>query len=172
MKWYHHYSYFEFYNKYNVFLEQAISWGWDTKESYLASLYLKNPKSLTIIEKLILEEMKELDIIKEEIDILYTAMTTREPDDVLPFPMEENYKREFLANIEYIKKYRTVNLNDTAIIPYELPEESFMDRLMKLEGVDIKEEIRKCKKKFNMLYVIHLEIIFYIFIYLILTNSQ
>ncbi len=92
-----------------------------------------------------LEEMKELDLISEEINVLYEAIKNRELDTELPFPMDEKFKREFIANIEYAKKFRTVNLNDTALVPYEVPEETFMDRLMKIEGVDIKEEIRKCK---------------------------
>jgi hypothetical protein len=134
----------DFHTKYRIFLDQAISWGWETHNSYLYSLTVKDEASLTSIEKLMLEELKEHKLIEEEIMTLIEAINNREPEVVLPFPMEEGYKREYLAMLEHSKKFRSVDIHDTMFIPYELPTETFMDRLRKLPDVDIDKEIKLC----------------------------
>jgi hypothetical protein len=144
MNFYLHFQKKDFYDKYYPFLMQALGWGWETPGTYLYSLRIKDKDKLTFIEKSMLEEMKEFDQIEEEIMTLQDAIYHREPELTLPFPMDEPYRSQYIAMLEHIKKFQTVDMRDTSIIPFQLPEESFMDRLRKLPGVDIDEEIRKC----------------------------
>ncbi len=146
MNFYLHFQKKDFYDKYLLFLRQALGWGWETPSAYLFSLKIKDKEKLTCIEKLMLEELKEFDLIEKEIMTLQQAVYTREPDLTLPFPMDEAYKKQYIAALEHIRKFKTIDMRDTAFIPYELPEESFMDRLRNLPDVDIDEEIKKCKQ--------------------------
>jgi hypothetical protein len=98
---------------------------------------------MTIIEKLMYEELKEFDQIKEEIIALQEAENLKEPEIYLPFPMDDKFKEEYLATVKHMLKYQKVNLHDTMFVPFKIKEETFDDRLRKLMDVD--EEIRKCK---------------------------
>jgi len=148
MGFYHHFAKKDFYVKYDMFLRQALEWGWETTNSYLYSLKIKNEDKLTCIEQLMLEELRELDLIEQEISVLNHAIRTRQPEFILPFPMDENFKQEYLKNLEHLKRFQTVNMNDTIAIPYAIPTETFDDRLNMLENIDIKEEVRICKHFF------------------------
>lgn len=138
----------DFAIKYDGFLQQALDWGWGTRADYLDSLYKKDANKLTSVEELMLKELKELDHIDEEIALLERANNMKEPELILPFPMEGRFKDEFISLVKHNWKYYTVNVLDTIIVPYLIPEETFMDRLRKIPGVDIDEEIRISNEKY------------------------
>lgn len=146
MKLYAYFQRMEFKQRYETFLCQAKEWGWDHLGEYIHSIKVRDKNSLTSIEKIMLEEILELDQIEEEILTLEKALQFKEEPVVLPYPMDEKDKREFLRKLEYVNKFKTMNILDTPIIPYQFPEETFDDRLRKIPGIDIDEEIRICKQ--------------------------
>jgi hypothetical protein len=144
MKFYLSYQENRFNFKYATFLDQALSWGWGSKSLYLRSLPLKNPLKLTFMEKFMKEELDELEHIKNEIMALEKMEKEKPIEITIPFPMEEKFKQEYIAKCKHFFKHHTVNLIDTYLIPYEIPKETFMDRLRNLPDIDIDEEIRLC----------------------------
>ncbi len=145
MRMYVYYQRGEFIRNYNIFLQQALEWGWESIAEYVHSLKVKDEKSMTTFEVIMAEELKEIDLVEQEMYLLEQAHKLKEPDDILPFPMDERMKLQWLSRIEHFKKFHTVDVMDTEIIPWELHQETFDDRLRNLEGVDIDEEIRLCK---------------------------
>jgi hypothetical protein len=134
----------EFLKKNEIFLNQAKKWGWDDIGEYLYAITRKDKIALTTIEANMLEELQEFDQIEEEILTLEDHLRNKEPELALPFPVDEKYKQELISQINHIKKFQTINIYDTSLIPIAIPEETFMDRLYKIPGVDIDEEIRIC----------------------------
>jgi hypothetical protein len=104
---------------------------------------MKDEDKLTFIEKLIKEELIEFGEIDREIELLEDAERTKDPEIILPFPMSEKYKQELIHDIQHTLKFKLLDGKDTNLFPYEPLEETFDDRLRKIPGVDIDEEIRK-----------------------------
>ncbi len=144
MKFYVFFAEKEFCQKYSIFLQQALDWGWVDRPEYLISIRKRDYDRLTSIEKMMLEEMNQLDQINEEIKLLEEAERLKEVEIVLPFPMEGKFKDEFIMTVKNALRANTFNLTDSIIIPFQFREETFMDRIKKIPGVDIDEEIRKC----------------------------
>jgi len=134
----------DFGNKYATFLNQAHDWGWADLGEYLYSLTIKDADKLTCVERNMFEELNEFEHIKSEIMALEEAVYTKEPEIILPFPIsDEKYKEELIAGLKHFLKFRSFDMHDSILIPYKIPEETFMDRLYKLPGIE--EEIKKCK---------------------------
>jgi len=135
----------DFADKYVLFLNQAKSWGWADLGEYLYSLTIKDSDKLTCIETNMLEELNEFEHIKSEIMALEEAINNKEPEIVLPFPiLDEKYKEEFITGLKHFMKFKSFDIHDTVLIPYKIPEETFMDRLYRIPGIE--DEIRKCKR--------------------------
>ena len=123
-----------------------MSWGWETPTEYLQSLWIKDVKKMTFAEKIIIEEMKQLELIKDEINALEDNSNLESNEIIFPFPMEGKFREEYIRNFLYYKKYKFVNLKDTLVIPPNLEgDEFFDDRLRNLKDVDIDHLIEKCK---------------------------
>lgn len=122
-----------------------MSWGWETPTEYLRSLWVKDIKKMTIIEKQIIKEMKELEMIKEEIAALEYNESLDDTEVIFPFPMEGKFREEYIQNYLYFRKFRYVKLEDTLLIPpVEDAYDTFDYRLKNLKDVDIDELIEKC----------------------------
>lgn len=143
MKYYLHFQNKKFFAKYSRFLSQAVKWGWDSIPLYLESLNIKDPLKLTFGEKLMKRELDEMEHIKQEIMTLEKSEEMKGIEIELPFPMEGKFKEEFINYSKYLLKHRVVDIRDTYLIPYQFPEESFMDRVNKIPG--IQAEIKLCK---------------------------
>ena len=97
------------------------------------------------MEKKIIEEMKQLDFINEEIAALEQNVNLESNEIIFPFPMEGKFRDEYIKNYIYFKKFRFVNLEDTLVIPPNLEGDDFFDnRLKNLKDVDIDNLIEKC----------------------------
>lgn len=96
-----------------------------------------------------IEEMKQLELIMDEIGAL-EQLTSLDSDEIIfPFPMEGKFREEYIQNYLYYKKFRFVKLEDTLIIPPNFEkEDTFDNRLMNLKDVDIEELIEKCNYSF------------------------
>jgi hypothetical protein len=151
MKLYLHWQQQEFTERYKTYLNQAISWGWGSVNEYLYAITIKDKDKLTVMEKTMLEELTEFEQVKEEIMTLEEVHYNAEQPLQIPFPMSEKLKAEYIETYKHFKKYRTVNLLDTYIIPRPKYEDSFMDRLRKLPHHDIDEEIKLSNEKYKKL---------------------
>lgn len=101
---------------------------------------------MTFLEKKMIEEMKQLDLITDEIAALEQHMQLESNEIIFPFPMEGKFKDEYIQNYLYFQKYRFVNLIDTLIIPPNTDgDDCFDKRLRELKDVDIDQLIEKCK---------------------------
>lgn len=90
------------------------------------------------------KEYNEHMSVLEDIQALDYAQRSIEPPLVFPFPLEGKLKEEVMRIHEHIKKYETVDMEDTILIPRALQGESFDDRLKKIQGYDIEELKRQC----------------------------
>jgi hypothetical protein len=103
-------------------------------------------KRMTIMEKEMIKEMKELEMIKEEIAALEYNQSLDTMDIIFPFPMEGKFREEYIQNYMYVRKFRYVKLEDTLLIPVmEGTYDTFDYRLRNLKDVDIDDLIEKCK---------------------------
>ena len=101
---------------------------------------------MTIMEKEMIKEMKELEMIKEEIAALEYNETLDKNEVIFPFPMEGKFREEYIQNYLYFRKFRYVKLEDTLLIPpVEDAHDTFDWRLRNLKDVDIDDLIEKCK---------------------------
>lgn len=147
MKYFLYYRQIDFADKYMLFLQQASDWGWADLGEYLYSLNIKDSDKLTCVERNMLEELNEFELIKSEIMALEEAVLNKEPDIIIPFPIfDEKYKEELIAELKHFMKYKSFDINDSILIPYQIPEETFMDRLYKIPGIE--EEMKKGKNYF------------------------
>lgn len=107
---------------------------------------------MTFMEKKMIEEMKQLDLMTEEIGALEQHADLEKNEIIFPFPMEGKFKEEYIQNYLYVKKFRFVSLEDTLVIPPNLDEDdTFDNRLKNLKDVDIEDLIEKCK--FNIVLI-------------------
>jgi hypothetical protein len=133
-----------FNEKYQLFFQQARSWGWYDTQTYLKALMMKEYGKMSIVEKMMYDDMKEMEHMVEEMQMVEESMKEMYQEPKAPFPLVGKFKERFLASYHYAMKFRQVKFADTRFCPRALPEESFDDRLRKM-GVDPDEEIRKCK---------------------------
>ncbi len=97
------------------------------------------------MEKKIIEEMKQLDLIVEEIAALEQNSNLESNEIIFPFPMEGKFREEYIQNYLYFRKFRFVNLEDTLVIPpNEDGDDNFDNRLKNLKDVEIENLIEKC----------------------------
>jgi hypothetical protein len=141
----------DFAENYAIFLQQAKDWGWADLGEYLYSLTIKDSDKLTCVERTMLGELNEFEHIKSEIMALEEAINNREPEIIIPFPiLDEKYKEELISELKHFMKFKSFDINDTILIPYHIPEETFMDRLYRIPGIE--DEIKKCKNLFIINY--------------------
>ena len=101
---------------------------------------------MTRMEKVILREMEEMEMIKEEYAALEQLSNLESNEIVFPFPMEGKFREEYIQTFMYYRKFRYVKLEDTLVIPPNLDEGDYFDnRLRNLKDVDIDDLIEKCK---------------------------
>jgi len=62
----------------------------------------------------------------------------------MPFPLEGKLKDELLRLSNHISKYEMFDIDDSVLIPRAVPEETFDDRLKKIQGFDVEELKRQC----------------------------
>jgi hypothetical protein len=132
-----------FANKYQPFFQQAKSWGWFDTQTYLKALMMKEHDKMSIVEKLIFDDMKEIDLMYDEVLMTEQSMGELQEEPEAPFPLVGKFKEQYIAAYNYAMKFRRVEFADTVFCPHAMPGESFDDRLRKL-GVDPDEEVRKC----------------------------
>ena len=93
-----------------------MNWGWDSISHYLEAVMVKDPEKMTYGERKIFREQNELLQIKEEIIALDIAQSTRKHEEEYDFndlfPMDDKLKNMLKAEIDYIKKFRTFNMED------------------------------------------------------------
>lgn len=101
---------------------------------------------MTFMEKKMIEEMKQLELIIEEIAAFEQNYNLETNEIIFPFPMEGKFREEYIQNYLYVRKYKFVNLEDTLVIPPNLEaDDTFDNRLKNLKDVDIEGLIEKCK---------------------------
>jgi len=97
------------------------------------------------MENKMIEEMKQLDLINEEIAALEQNVNLESNEIIFPFPMEGKFREEYIRNYLYFRKFRFVNIEDTLIIPPNIDgDDTFDNRLKNLKDVDIESLIEKC----------------------------
>jgi hypothetical protein len=101
---------------------------------------------MTFIEKQMSKELKEFDLITEEIEALEELRLRQEQPIWCPFPLKGAFKEEFIRGYNHMMKYKRVYIEDTMLIPYHVPEETFDDRLRKIKGFDLDKELENGKK--------------------------
>jgi hypothetical protein len=144
MKIYHMNMQQIFNEKYQIFFQQAKNWGWFSTDTYIKALLMKDHGKMTIVEKLMYQDIKEIDQIYEEIVMIEQSEDPESEEIVAPFPLKGKFKEHFIATVKHARKFRTVKFTDTIFCPHALPEETFTDRLRK-SGFDVEGEIQKCK---------------------------
>jgi hypothetical protein len=99
------------------------------------------------MEKKMIEEMKQLDMINEEIAALEYNANLDTNEVIFPFPMEGKFREEYIQTYLYYKRYKFVKLEDTVVIPPNLEEDdTFDNRLKNIKDVDIELLIEKCRR--------------------------
>ena len=152
MKIYNHFLEKRLYEKYKIFIKQAIEdWGWADEKVYFNAIRNKDEENLTFGERLILNELKEIELIDEELACLEEARQMIEFENLFKldvgFPISSELRKELEQRINYSLKYRTYNIEDTILIPYndrEIPD--IMDVLRNDKSFDIDELIRMDKE--------------------------
>lgn len=157
MRIYNHFLEKRLYEKYRIFIKQAIEdWGWADEKVYFNAIRNKDEENLTFGEQLILNELKEIELIEEEIHCLEEARLMIEFENQFKldvgFPISAELRKELEDRLSYAMKYRTYNIEDTALIPLndkETPD--IMDVLRNDKSFDIDELIRIDKEFYKKL---------------------
>lgn len=100
---------------------------------------------MTFIEKQMIKELKEFDLINQEIGALEEFQSTQERQIISLFPLKGAFKDEYIKSYKHMMKYKRVFIEDTMLIPYRIQEETFDDRLKKIKGFDLEKELNDCK---------------------------
>lgn len=154
---YNHFLEKRLYEKYRIFIKQAIEeWGWADDKVYFNAIKNKDEENLTFGERLIVNELNEIELIKEEIDCLEEARSLIEFENNFKvefnFPVSDQLRKEIEDLNSYVMKYRTYNIEDTNMIPLNHKEQpDIMDVLRNDKSFDIDEIIKIDEENYKKL---------------------
>lgn len=107
-------------------------------QSYLMQLFVMNEENMKPWERRMMDEIKQLRMIEEDIQAIRLLIAEQNDKIVVPnFIMDPQMREEAYQILSYDAKFRTVDMRDTILIP--LPrklEPGFDERLREAIDVD------------------------------------